>query len=143
MPKQHHIPVSLIFNPNWWFHTAGISFDASFYFDREARLRNDRVMRRVLYDRFGLGEQDPQPRPIVGSATLPVGLSSGAFRHRNPFLANEAPWPFTLNLGDAEIMALEVPDIETTWPMDRLIADMDVLGHDFGYVMGDFDTDTA
>ncbi|MDY0018466.1 MAG: uroporphyrinogen decarboxylase family protein [Anaerolineae bacterium] len=144
MSEQHRMPVSLIFNPNWWFHNAGISFDASFYFDREARIRNDVVMRRVLYERFGLGEQAPQPRPIVGSRHVAGGFVIPAlFGIEIRFSANEAPWPVTLNLGDAEIMALEVPDIETTWPMDRLIADMDALEHDFGYVMGDFDTDSV
>ncbi|MFN2105826.1 MAG: hypothetical protein ACK2UJ_13195, partial [Candidatus Promineifilaceae bacterium] len=64
------IPVELVFNPNWWYRTAGISFDESFYFDPTMRIRNDVIMRRVLHERFGkmgMGEADPQPRPIIGS----------------------------------------------------------------------------
>ncbi len=64
------LPVELVFNPNWWYRTAGISFDECFYLDRETRIQNDVTMRRVLYERYGEmgpGEPDPQPRPIIGS----------------------------------------------------------------------------
>ena len=50
---KEFLPVELVFNPNWWYHTAGISFDESFYLDRETRIQNDVTMRRVLYERYG------------------------------------------------------------------------------------------
>ena len=40
------LPFELVFNPDWWFQTAGISFDESFYLDLEMRVRNDVLMRR-------------------------------------------------------------------------------------------------
>ena len=67
---QELLPIELVFNPNWWYHAADISFDKPFYFDADTRIKNDVTMRRVLYERFGdigLGEADPQPRPIIGS----------------------------------------------------------------------------
>jgi hypothetical protein len=69
-PKPRRIPVEFVFNPNWWFRSYGISFDRQFYFDREKRIANDLLMRRALYERFGLGEPDPQPRPVI---PLPQG----------------------------------------------------------------------
>ena len=68
------IPVELVFHPNWWFHEYGISFDRPFYFDKETRIRNDILMRRALHERFGLGERDPQPRPVVGSMNVAGGF---------------------------------------------------------------------
>jgi hypothetical protein len=64
------LPFELVFNPNWWHRTAGISFERPFYFDASTRIANDVTMRRVLHQRFGdlgLGEADPQPRPVAGS----------------------------------------------------------------------------
>ncbi len=71
------LPVELVFNPNWWHQTAGIWFDEAFYLDAETRIRNDVIMRRVLYQRYGdvgLGEADPQPRPILGSMHVAGGF---------------------------------------------------------------------
>lgn len=136
------IPVEVIFNPNWWFHNHGISFDESFYFDKEVRIQNDVIMRRAMHERFGLDEENPQPRPIIGSMHVAGGFVMPAlFGVEIKFAKNEAPWPVPPNLSKEEILALEVPDIEATWPMDCLIADMDALEDEFGYVVGDFDTD--
>jgi len=136
------IPVEVVFNPNWWFHNYAISFDESFYFDKEVRIQNDVIMRQAMHERFGLDEENLQPRPIIGSMHVAGGFVMPAlFGVEIKFAKNEAPWPVPSNLSKDEIFALEVPDIEATWPMDRLIADMDALEDEFGYVVGDFDTD--
>ena len=44
---REFLPIKLVFNPNWWCHTAGISFGESFYLDAEARIQNDVLMQRV------------------------------------------------------------------------------------------------
>ena len=66
-PSHPCLPVELVFNPNWWNKTAGISFDRSFYLDPQARIENDVLMRKVLHQRYGdltgdqLGEVDQEP----------------------------------------------------------------------------------
>jgi uroporphyrinogen-III decarboxylase len=136
------LPVELIFNPNWWYQNYGIAFDEAFYFDLDARIENDRLMRRVMRERFGLGETDPQPRPIVGSMYVAGGFVMPAlFGVDIRFSKNEAPWPVALDADDQAIFNLKVPDIQTTWPMASWIADMDVLSDKWGHVVGDFDTD--
>jgi hypothetical protein len=136
------IPVEVIFNPNWWFRHYGIAFDEPFYFDTETRIKNDLLMRRALRERFGLGEPGAEARPIIGSMHVAGGFVMPAlFGVRITFAGNAAPWPVPANLSREEILALQVPDIQTAWPMDRLIADMDGLEDQFGYVVGDFDTD--
>ena len=141
MPRRTSIPVEVIFNPNWWNRNYGISFDEPFYFDKTQRIENDVRMRRALNERFGLGEPNPQPRPVIGSEHVAGGFVVPALLGVSiGFSPAEAPWPKALNLGRAEIMALKVPKLESTWPMDVLIAQMDELQKEFGHVVGDLNT---
>ena len=131
---QEFLPVELVFNPNWWYHTAGISFDQSFYFDSATRLKNDVIMRRVLSERYGelgLGEATPQPRPIIGSLYVAGGFVIPALLGAEiGFAPNAAPQPKPLNLSLEQIEALEKPDFRETWPMNQFIAQMDALEAD-------------
>ena len=142
---EEFLPVELVFNPNWWYHTAGISFDESFYFDAETRIQNDVTMRRVLYERYGglgLGEPDPQPRPIIGSLHVAGGFVIPALLGAEiKFEPNAAPQPLPKKLTAEEIETFEKPDFRTTWPMSELIAQMDALEAEWGYVVGDMNTD--
>jgi len=143
MPDHYpHIPVEVIFNPNWWCCHYGISFDRSFYLDKGTRIQNDLVMRQALLARFSLGETDPQPRPIIGSMHVAGGFVLPAlFGSEIRFAEKEAPTPIPLNLSREKIFELKAPNLKTTWPMDVLIADMDALEAEYGHVVGDFDTD--
>jgi hypothetical protein len=141
-PSRQPIPVSVIFNPNWWFRNYGISFDSPFYLDLEARIANDVAMRRALHERFGLGEPDPPPRPIIGSRHVAGGFVVPAlFGAEIRFADDQAPWPVPRNLSRDEVRALEKPAVSTTWPMDQLLRDMDRLEAQFGYICGDLNTD--
>jgi uroporphyrinogen-III decarboxylase len=139
------LPVELVFNPNWWYHAAGISFDRPFYFDAETRIQNDVTMRRVLHERYGdlgPGEADPQPRPIIGSLHVAGGFIIPALLGAEiVFAPAAAPQPKPVGLSAAQVEALEKPDFRETWPMDRLIADMDALEARYGYLVGDMNTD--
>jgi uroporphyrinogen-III decarboxylase len=142
---QEFLPVELVFNPNWWYRTAGISFDRGFYLDAETRIQNDVAMRRVLYERFGalgLGEPDPQPRPIIGSLHIAGGFVIPALLGADIlFEANAAPQPKPLKLSLEQIDAVEKPDLRETWPMVQLIASMDAVEAEHGYLVGDLNTD--
>ena len=139
---RKQIPVEVIFNPKWWFCNYGISFDRSFYLDREVRIENDVIMRRAMHERFGLGETDPEPRPIIGSMHVAGGCVMPAlFGVTTRFAPDAAPDWVPSNLSREEVLELEVPDLERTWPMDHLTKDIAGLEEEFGYVVGDFDTD--
>jgi hypothetical protein len=136
------IRCEFIFNPNWWFRNCGISFEAPFYLDRERRIRDDMTMRRALRERFGIGDGGAEPRPVIGSQFVAGGFVVPALLGVEiRFADNQAPWPVPRELGRDECLALAPPEIETTWPMSRLMADMDALEKEFGYLTGDFDTD--
>lgn len=139
------LPIELVFNPNWWHHTAGISFDEKFYLDAATRIQNDVTMRRVLHERcgtLGLGEANPQPRPIIGSLHVAGGFVIPALLGSHiRFEANAAPQPEPMYLTAEQIESLEKPDWQNQYPMKQLIAQMDELQARYGYVVGDLNTD--
>jgi hypothetical protein len=139
------LPFELVFNPNWWFQTAGIGFDESFYLDPETRVRNDVTMRRVLWQRYGdlgLGEAEPQPRPAIGSLHVAGGFVIPALLGAEiRFAPDAAPQPLPRRLRAEQIDALEKPDFRSLWPMNALLAQMDALEAEYGYLVGDLNTD--
>ncbi len=139
------LPVELVFNPNWWFQNAGISFDEPFYLDAATRIRNDVTMRRVLYARFGsigLGEEHPEPRPVIGSLYVAGGFVIPALLgSKIRFAADAAPQPEPLHLAPEQIDALAKPDWRSTWPMNLLLSDIRQLQAEYGSVIGDLNTD--
>jgi len=136
------IPVEVVFNPNWWHLNYGICFDQSFYLDRQMRIDNDVIMRKALFDRFGFGESNQSPRPVIGSMMVAGGFMLPAlFGVPIKFSDNEAPWPMGLTMTDEEIMNLIPPDLQNTWPINSLLQDVPILMDTFGYVIGDFDLD--
>ena len=142
---DQYLPVELVFNPNWWHQTAGISFDEPFYFDPQVRMDNDVIMRRTLHERFGeidMGEPDPQPRPIIGSQHVAGGFIIPALLGAEiRFEKDAAPQPMPLHMNVAQIEAFEKPDFCTTWPMNEFIHQMDALEAEWGYVVGGMNTD--
>jgi uroporphyrinogen-III decarboxylase len=142
---EEFLPIELVFNPNWWHHTAGISFDESFYLDTRTRIQSDVTMRRVLHERYGqlgLGEPDPQPRPIIGSLHVAGGFVIPALLGAPIIFAPDAaPQPKPVALSIEDIEALEKPDFRAAWPLKDLIADMDALEAEYGYLVGDTNTD--
>lgn len=136
------IPAEIILNPAWWSRNYGISFEQPFYLDTAARIENDILMRRVMCERFGLGEPDPKPRPVIGSMYVAGGFVIPAlFGVEVRFAADQAPWPVAKCISREEAMALAVPDFENLWPMKQLIEQMDALEKEYGYLVGDIDLD--
>ena len=144
-PSRPYLPVELIFNPNWWHQTTGICFDQSFYMDPQVRIRNDIIMRRVLHQRYGelgFGEADPQPHPVIGSLYVAGGFVIPALLGAEiRFAPDAAPQPLPLHLKTEQIDRLEKPDFRQSWPMVELIAQMDALEAEWGYLIGDLNTD--
>ncbi|MFO7905874.1 MAG: uroporphyrinogen decarboxylase family protein [Planctomycetota bacterium] len=144
-PTTDLIPVELVFNPNWWHKTAGINFDRSFYFDPQKRIENDVLMRRVLHERYGelgMGVADPEPRPVIGSVHVAGGFIIPALLGCEiSFEDDAAPQPLPLELTPEQVESLEKPDFRNTWPMNEFIAQMDALEAEWGYVVGDMNTD--
>jgi hypothetical protein len=143
------LPFEVVFNPRWWHHNGGISFTREFYFDPAARVANDVTMRRVLWEKFGglgLGEANPQPRPVAGSLHVAGGFVIPALLGAEiQFEADAAPQPRPCHLSVEQLERLEVPDWRNLWPMNELIAGWDAQqaewGRSLGELAGDLNTD--
>ena len=139
------LPFELVFNPRWWHDTAGIAFTRNFYFDPAARVHNDVIMRRVLHQRFGhigLGDPNPAPRPVAGSLHVAGGFVIPALLGAEiRFEPDAAPQPLPAPLSVEQLEHLEAPDWHATWPMSELIAGWDEQEAQYGYLVGDLNTD--
>lgn len=139
------LPLSLVFNPNWWHKTAGISFDKPFYFDARTREANDKRMRRTLFEQFGaygFGEEHPEERPVIGSQFVAGGFIIPAMLGAEiRFSPAEAPQPLPRPFTRTEIETFTRPDFRQTWPMNELIRSWDEQEEAYGYLVGDLNTD--
>jgi hypothetical protein len=145
MTAHDLLPFELVFNPRWWHRTAGIAFTQDFYFDAGTRERNDVLMRRVLYERFGdigLGEANPVARPVAGSLHVAGGFVTPALLGAEiQFEPDAAPQPLPCHLSLEQLATLQVPDWRNLWPMNRLIGSWDEQEARDGYLVGDLNTD--
>ena len=108
---------------------------------------NDVTMRQMLWQRYGdlgMGEPNPQPRPVIGSLHVAGGFAIPALLGADiRFEPDAAPQPLPRHLTAQEIDAFEKPDFATRWPMSQLIAQMDALEAEWGdgSLVGDLNTD--
>jgi uroporphyrinogen-III decarboxylase len=139
------LPVDVVFHPDWWHSHYGLDFREPFHFDPRVRMESERLMRQALFDRFGdlgLGEADAQPRPVVGPVHLAIGFVVQAMLGcQVHFSADAAPWVLCAELGDEQVWALQVPDLECAPLMRETIALMDALEAKYGYLEGDIPWD--
>jgi hypothetical protein len=135
------LPVEVVFHPSWWNHHYGLTFDEAFFFDPTQRVASERAMRSALHQRFGdldLGEADSVPRPVVGPVHLAAGfLPSAVLGCSIRFYDDASPEVIPANLTDEQVMALDVPDLETHPTFGKLIALMDALEAQYGQLEGD------
>ncbi|HPB40476.1 MAG TPA: uroporphyrinogen decarboxylase family protein [Flexilinea sp.] len=145
LKSDQFLPLEFVFNPNWWNKTAGISFDRDFYLNPKKREENDVMMRRILFEKFGefgFGEENPKPRPIAGSMMVAGGFVIPALLGAEiRFSAAEAPQPLPQIRSKDQIMSFVEPDLLSNWPMNELSDGWDRQQKEYGYLLGDINTD--
>lgn len=139
-PKQF-LPVEIVFHASWWHRHYGFNFDEGFFFDAARRVEEERRMRAILHERFGdlgLGEANAGPRPVIGPVHLAAGfLPSAVLGCEIKFFEDASLEVVPANLTDEQVMALEVPNLETNPAFRKLISLMDALEARYGFVEGD------
>lgn len=135
------IPAHALFSPNWWFKHYGITFDEDFYLHAGRRIEDDVKMRFGLWERFGIGSAEIEPRPVIGSMNIAGGfVIPGLFGNRIRFTQDQAAWPEVRELSREEALTLKAPELEKTWPMKILLPQLEELKARYGYVLGDLNT---
>lgn len=131
--------VDITFHPSWWHRHAGIDFDERFFYDASWRVERDRDMRRALYDFFGdygLGERDPDPRPILFSDLLAAGfLYSQLLGAEVTYSKDSAPEVHCAELDDAAVEALEASDLDASPLWRRVEEQIGYFENRFGSVI--------
>ena len=143
MLKQNNIflPFEVVFHPDWWHRNYNINFTEDYFFDPKKRVEVELLHRQVMHERFGGDWSDTgqlTPKPVMGPVHLAAGyLVSAVLGCQLRFVKNSAPEIIPKNMSDEEVLALKVPDITISEPMNKVINLMDQLEDEFGYVEGD------
>ena len=128
----------ICFHPGWWNQNAGIDFSRPFWDDPELRIAADVKMRRVLWDKFGsfgLGAENPEPRPLLGSDQTACGfLFSEMLGCRVIYSAETSPEVICAKLEDDEAFALQVPNFDNNPVWQRVQKQIDWLMEHYGRV---------
>jgi uroporphyrinogen-III decarboxylase len=140
MPEAKHIPLGVGFYPDWWHKNHGIVYGRDYYYDPEYRVRTQLKMARILHDQFGdvgLGNPDPQPRPLIGFGMV---MLPAVFGCEIVFEEEALPWAMPLNLEKSDCDKLVKPDLTKVEPMVSMLKQIDYLKAKYGQVVGDINT---
>ena len=128
----------ITFHPSWWHENAGIDFTQQFFDDPEYRMEADIKMRRTLYEHFGdlgIGEKDPQKRPLLGTDLLAAGyLLSELMGCGIRYQADNSPQVECMDLDEDSIDQIQVPDLDTSEVRQRTQKQIDYLLKKYGHV---------
>lgn len=135
---MNKIPFDITFHPTWWHKNAGIDFSQPFFDDYKYRMECDVKMRRALYDHFGaygIGEKDPQPRPLLGTDLLAAGyLYSQLMGCDIVYKPDNSPQVVCKNLEAEDLEDIEVPDLDSSPIWAATQRQIDGLLRDYGRV---------
>ncbi len=126
------------FHPSWWHKNVGIDFTQDFFDDPEYRMDCDVKMRRALYDHFGaygLGEKDPQKRPLLGTDLLAAGyLHSQIMGCDIIYQADNSPQVVCRKIDAEEIAGIHAPKLEESPVWQATQKQIDYLLEKYGRV---------
>ncbi len=135
---MNKIPFDITFHPSWWHKNAGICFDEKFFDDPVYRMEADVKMRKTLFERFGkfgIGEENPSPRPLIGSDLLGMGfLHSQIMGCEVRFSAGDAPQVIKAGLTIEETEGLKAPNLDENPVWAKIQSQIDYLMKEFGAV---------
>ncbi len=128
----------ITFHPSWWNKNADIDFSKEFFFDPEYRMECDIKMRKVLFDKFGeygLGEKNPQKRPLLATDLLAAGfLHSAILGCEIIFSDDNSPQVVPMNISDDEIDSYVFPALENNYYWKNVLDQIDYLESHYGKV---------
>lgn len=128
----------ITFHPSWWYQNVGIHFTQEFFDDPEYRMDCDVKMRRALYDHFGaygIGEKDPEKRPLLGSDLLAAGyLYSELFGCEIVYQKDNSPQVVCREMDEEEIDQIVVPDLQESPVWQRTERQLTYLREHYGHV---------
>lgn len=135
---SHNLPVEIVLHPSWWHKHAGITFDESFFYNPDRRVKDERLMEQVLYERFGdlgLGADHLKDLPQIGAVHLASGyLLSEMLGCKIEYYEDSAPQVICAHREDLKVDEAAAFKSEAFQKLVRLIGQLKAK---YGYVVGD------
>ncbi len=132
------VQFDITFHPSWWHQNAGVSFEQAFFDDPSYRMDCDVHMRRTLYERFGgfgLGEKQPEKRPLIGTDLLAAGyVHSELMGCDIIYKPDNSPQVVCRELDSQQIASLKAPDLDKDPVWQRTQKQLDHLKATYGRV---------
>ncbi len=105
----------ITFHPSWWNQNLGIRFTEEFFNNPAYRIASDVKMRRFLFERFGewgIGEEHPEPRPLLGSDLIASGyLYSSLMGCDVRFSEDAPPEVICAHLSEEDMQNFQAPNL--------------------------------
>jgi len=113
-----------------------------FFYNPETRIEADLEMRKILQERFGKYNIEPdhklEPRPCIGAVHLAAGyIISEMFGCEIKFSKDSSPQVITRNITDEEADKIEPINLLENETFRELKQLVEQLKERFGYVVGD------
>lgn len=128
----------ITFHPKWWYKNADIHFTQDFFDDPEYRMDCDVKMRKTLYDHFGkygIGEKNPEKRPLLGSDLLAAGyLYSQLMGCEIIYEADNSPQVVCMGRDEDSIDDIKAPDLDSSPIWQATQKQIDYLMEHYGRV---------
>lgn len=128
----------ITFHPSWWYKNADIHFTQDFFDEPEYRMECDIKMRKTLYEHFGqygIGEKNPQKRPLLGSDLLAAGyLYSQIMGCDIVYNEDNSPQVVCMDLDEDSIEDIELPNLDKNPVWSATQKQIDYLLDKYGYV---------
>lgn len=128
----------ITFHPSWWHKNAGICFTRDFFDDPEYRMDCDVRMRKELFERFGaygIGEKNPQKRPLLGTDLLAAGyLYSELMGCEIVYQEDNSPQVVCRNLDEDDMEEIALPKLSESPVWQRTAGQITYLKEKYGHV---------
>lgn len=132
------VKYDITFHPSWWYKNADIHFTQDFFDEPEYRMECDVKMRKALYEHFGeygIGEKNPQKRPLIGSDLLAAGyLYSEIMGCEIKYQEDNSPQVICMDLDEDTIEEVEAVDLDTNKVWAKTQKQIDYLLDKYGHV---------
>lgn len=129
----------ITFHPSWWHKYAGIEFTKEFFEDADYRIKCDMKMRRVLFEHFGefgIGEENPEERPVLGSDLLAAGYFHSALAGCEIiFSKDNSPQVKCMGLSDEDIEDIHIGDYKNHELYKNMVDQVEYMKEKYGYVV--------
>lgn len=138
---KEYLPVEVVFHPNWWNKNFGIDFGWDYFFDPRSRINTEQQMEKALFQKFGqfgIGQENPNPEPIIGPVHLAAGFVISAIWGCDiEYYKDASPQVHCKKMTLQQLDKMDTPDPLECKEFDAIVKLIETFKKQYGYVKGD------